>query len=58
MMVGGNIEGKTRVLTTAIMLETNRGNFTSAIVLGVVLMLLALLINIVVNSLKEEDHVS
>lgn len=58
MMVGGNIAGKTRVLTTAIMLETNRGNFTSAIVLGVVLMLLALLINIVVNSLKEEDHVS
>jgi tungstate transport system permease protein len=46
MMVGGNIEGSTRVLTTAIMLEARRGNFDLAIGLGIVLLLLAFLINV------------
>ena len=46
MMVGGNIEGSTRVLTTAIMLEARRGNFDLAIGLGMVLLLLAFLINV------------
>jgi tungstate transport system permease protein len=46
MMVGGNIEGSTRVLTTAIMLEARRGNFDLAIGLGLVLLLLAFLINV------------
>lgn len=58
MMVGGNIAGKTRVLTTAIMLETNRGNFQSAIVLGAILMLLALAVNMIVNRLREDEYVS
>ncbi len=45
MMVGGNIDGSTRVLTTAIMLETRRGNFGLAIGLGLVLLLIAFVIN-------------
>ncbi|MEI8132670.1 MAG: ABC transporter permease [Leptolinea sp.] len=45
MMVGGNIEGSTRVLTTAIMLETRRGNYNLAIGLGMVLLMLSFLIN-------------
>ncbi len=45
MMVGGNILGETRVMTTAIVLETRRGNFDVAIAMGVVLMLIALCVN-------------
>lgn len=56
MMVGGNIAGKTRVLTTAIMLETNRGNFDSAIALGAILLVMALLVNLSVNRMKETQN--
>ncbi|HNX49126.1 MAG TPA: ABC transporter permease [Thermoanaerobaculaceae bacterium] len=45
MMVGGNIKGQTRVMTTAIVLETRQGNFRLAVALGVVLLLVALGIN-------------
>lgn len=45
MMVGGNIKDQTRVLTTAIVLETSRGRFTVAIALGFILLLLAYLVN-------------
>jgi tungstate transport system permease protein len=45
MMVGGNIAGQTRVLTTAIVLETGRGEFGNAIVLGLVLLALAFMVN-------------
>ncbi|WP_419934279.1 ABC transporter permease [Candidatus Palauibacter sp.] len=45
MMVGGNILGETRVMTTAIVLETRRGNFEVAIAMGIVLMLIALCVN-------------
>ncbi len=45
MMVGGNIQGSTRVLTTAIMLESRQGNFGMAIGLGIVLLILAFIIN-------------
>ena len=41
MLVGGNIEGQTRVLTTAIVLETNKGNFGLAMALGVILLSMA-----------------
>ena len=40
MLVGGNIEGQTRVLTTAIVLETRRGNFALALALGIILLAL------------------
>lgn len=45
MVVGGNIDGATRVLTTAIALETGRGDFALAIALGIVLVALSLLVS-------------
>lgn len=45
MMVGGNIEGHTRVLTTAIVLETRKGNFGFAMALGLILLVIAFLFN-------------
>jgi tungstate transport system permease protein len=45
MMVGGNLQGETRVLTTAIVLETSRGEFASAISLSIILLGLAFLVN-------------
>lgn len=48
LMVGGNIEGHTRVLTTAIVLETSRGRFALALALGGVLLALALVANIAI----------
>ena len=44
MMVGGNIKGETRVLTTATVLESNRGEFGAAIALGAILLMLAFLV--------------
>ena len=46
MIVGGNLLGETRVMTTAIVLETRRGNFGVAIALGTVLLVIAFLINL------------
>ena len=45
MMVGGNIDGVTRVMTTAIVLETGKGNLPLALGLGIVLLALVMLIN-------------
>lgn len=56
MMVGGNIEGSTRVMTTAIMLETRRGNFQLAIGLGLVLLAIAFLINFLAAQLQGKGH--
>lgn len=56
MMVGGNIEGQTRVLTTAIMLETRQGNFALAIGLGMVLLMLAFIINYGVTQLQGKGN--
>jgi tungstate transport system permease protein len=47
LILGGNIRGFTRTLTTAITLETSRGDFPQAFALGLVLLLLVLLINLV-----------
>jgi tungstate transport system permease protein len=47
MLVGGNIEGRTRVLTTAIVLETRKGNFDLALALGLILLGLSFLANLV-----------
>ena len=54
MLVGGNIEGKTRVMTTAIVLETRQGNFELALALGVILMSLAFMANLVAVRLQQE----
>lgn len=45
MLVGGNIQGQTRVMTTAIVLETRQGNFDVAVALGLVLLTLAFAVN-------------
>ncbi|HUU04245.1 MAG TPA: ABC transporter permease [Patescibacteria group bacterium] len=52
LMVGGNIKGQTRVLTTAISLETMKGNFELGIALGIVLLLAALAVNIALQGLQ------
>jgi len=49
IMVGGNIRGYTRTMTTAIALETAKGNFALGITLGVILLVVALSINLTVN---------
>jgi tungstate transport system permease protein len=51
-LVGGNIQYKTRVMTTAIMLETNKGNFEFAIALGFILITIAFIINFAASFLK------
>jgi tungstate transport system permease protein len=53
MMVGGNIRGFTRVITTAIALETARGELELSIALGVILIGLALIINVVLNIIQQ-----
>jgi tungstate transport system permease protein len=55
MLVGGNIEGETRVLTTAIVLETRRGNFALALALGTVLLALAFLTNLAFYQLQTRQ---
>jgi tungstate transport system permease protein len=53
MMVGGNIKGYTRVLTTATVLETSKGNFDVAIALGIILFLLTYLVNQLLTSIQQ-----
>lgn len=53
-LVGGNVQYKTRVMTTAIMLETNRGNFCFAVSLGIVLLLCSLIINSLAGMILEK----
>ena len=53
MIVGGNIEGFTRVMTTAIALETSKGDLPLALGLGLVLMTVVLLLNGVVSVLRR-----
>jgi tungstate transport system permease protein len=52
MLVGGNIEGRTRVLTTAIVLNTRQGDFTLAIALGIILLALAFTANLALMRLQ------
>ncbi|MBI5393793.1 MAG: ABC transporter permease [Verrucomicrobia bacterium] len=53
MLVGGNIEGKTRVLTTAIVLDTRMGEFDAAIALGIILLALAFVANAALFALQR-----
>ena len=53
MMAGGNIRGFTRTLTTAISLETSKGDIELSLALGIILLLIALAINITVNRLQH-----
>ncbi len=55
-IVGGNIQWKTRVMTTAIMLETNKGNFEFALALGIVLLIISFCVNILASFLTKEGE--
>ena len=54
LMVGGNIKGQTRVLTTSVVTETRVGHFDQAIALSVILLLLVFLTNVVLTYLQQE----
>jgi tungstate transport system permease protein len=56
MMVGGNIAGETRVLTTAAVLETSKGNLALAVALGLILLLLAFLVNLVLTLAQQRGR--
>jgi tungstate transport system permease protein len=56
MLVGGNVAGQTRVLTTAIVLETGQGNFDRALALGFVVLLLAFAGNLMLARLQTSTH--
>jgi tungstate transport system permease protein len=56
MMVGGNIRGQTRVLTTATVLETGRGNFDVAIALGLILLVLTFAVNFVLTRMQQREQ--
>jgi len=58
MIVGGNIDHVTRVLTTAIALETGKGDFAFALALGFVLILLAVLVNIAIHWVSGTERSS
>jgi tungstate transport system permease protein len=54
-IVGGNIQYKTRVMTTAIVLQTNLGNFEFAVALGLVLLIISFIINSFVQQVSERE---
>ncbi|MGO8988046.1 MAG: ABC transporter permease [bacterium] len=56
IMVGGNIKGYSRVLTTATVLETSRGNFDVAIALGIILLLLAYFVNLILTQIQQRER--
>ena len=53
LMVGGNIAGYTRVMTTTIALETDKGNFELALALGIILLTISLLINFALRLVQK-----
>jgi tungstate transport system permease protein len=57
MMVGGNIRGQTRVLTTATVLETGKGNFDVAIALGLILLALTFAISFILTRVQQREQV-
>lgn len=56
MIVGGNIDELTRVLTTAIALETSKGNFALALALGLILIALSIVISFLLHSLSRTER--
>ncbi|MDF2883109.1 MAG: transporter permease [Clostridiaceae bacterium] len=55
MMVGGNIKGETRVMTTYIALETGQGNFNEALIIGIILLFVSLMVNFVLHWFNKKD---
>jgi len=56
IMVGGNIKGYSRVLTTATVMETSRGNFDIAIALSLILLLLAFAVNLLLTLIQQRQR--
>ncbi len=56
IMVGGNIKGQTRVLTTATVMETSKGNFEVAFALSILLLVLAFAVNAVLTHVQQRNH--
>ena len=56
IMVGGNIKGYSRVLTTATVMETGKGNFDIAIALGIILLLLAFFVNLILTQIQQRQR--
>jgi tungstate transport system permease protein len=56
LMVGGNVRGSTRVLTTATVMETGRGNFDVAIALSVILLAVTLAVNYVLTRIQQRER--
>ena len=56
IMVGGNIKGYTRVLTTATVMETSRGNFDIAIALGIILLVLSFIVNAMLTHVQQRER--
>ncbi|HEY3270228.1 MAG TPA: ABC transporter permease [Geothrix sp.] len=56
IMVGGNIKGQTRVLTTATVMETSKGNFEVAFALSILLLALAFAVNAVLTHVQQRDR--
>jgi len=55
MIVGGNIEGSTRIITTAIVFEISKGNFSTALELGFILLFISFLINTTLQYLQGDN---
>jgi tungstate transport system permease protein len=56
IMVGGNIKGFTRVLTTAISLESAKGELELSIALGIILISIALIVNVALNRVQQREQ--
>jgi len=57
LIVGGNIAGYTRVMTTTIALETDKGNFELALALGIILLVISLSINLVLHTIQKRGAI-
>ena len=56
MMVGGNLAGETRVFTTAIMLDVQRGDFSSAIALAMILLIFIFIVNAILTGVQQRGR--
>jgi tungstate transport system permease protein len=56
IMVGGNIKGYSRVLTTATVMETGKGNFDIAMALGIILLLLSFIVNAILTHIQQRER--
>jgi len=56
IMVGGNLAGETRILTTAVVLEVSRGQFAPAIALSLILLTLIFIVNLILTTVQQQER--